>query len=84
MKSIIEEAKNPGTHETIIKVASNGEGLLGIEKTVSKIEKWVNTVIKHRCQIINISVKRDKGLIDDYTVTYWDIVVPEDWDSQSI
>ncbi len=80
IKSTKEEVTNPGTHSTTIKIASNGEGLLGVDKTPHKVEKWLNDFIKHRSQIINISARRDKGLIEDYTVTYWEIVVPEDWD----
>ena len=82
-KAIKEEILKPGTHDTTIKIRTHGEGLFGVGKTTDKIENWVNSIIKHRGQIINISAKRDQGLIEDYIVTYWDIVVPEDWESTS-
>lgn len=75
-----EEVIKPGTHNTTIRISTNGEGLFGIDKSVDKIEQWINTFIKHRSQIINISAKRDKGYIDDYIVTYWEVIVPDDWD----
>lgn len=80
LKITKEEVIKPGTHNTTIKIATNGEGLLGIDKRADKIEKWINEFIIHRSQIINISAKRDKGYIDDYIVTYWEVVVPKDWD----
>lgn len=84
VKAIKEEIMKPGTHDTTIKIRTHGEGLFGVGKSTDKIESWLNSVIKHRGQIINISAKRDQGLIEDYIVTYWDIIIPDDWDSNSL
>lgn len=72
LKMIIEESRNPGTYPTEIGIARIGEGMfLKIGKSVEEARKFINSLILHRVQIINISARADTGLLDEYIVTYW-------------
>lgn len=69
---VLEEFKNPGTYPTKINVMRTGEGIfLDSNKTAADAAKFINNVVCHRCQIINISAKADKAWLDQYIVTYW-------------
>ena len=69
---ILEEAKTPGTYPTIINVARTGEGhFVQVGKTTAEATQFINSIVCHRCQVMNISTKADKSLLDQYIVTYW-------------
>lgn len=69
---ILEEYKNPGTYPTKINVQRTGEGFfVQVGKTTVDATNFINSIICHRCQIINIAAKADKHLLDQYIVTYW-------------
>lgn len=72
LPKVLEESKTPGTHPTKINVARTGEGFfLSVGKTTLAATDFINNTICHRCQIINISAKADKHLLDQYILTYW-------------
>ena len=69
---ILEEYKNPGTYQTKINVARTGEGFfVQVGKNTVEATNFINSIICHRCQVMNISAKADKSLLDQYIVTYW-------------
>lgn len=69
---ILEELRNPGTYATSINVMRTGEGIfLDSTKTAADATNFINSLICHRCQIINISAKAEKAWLDQYIVTYW-------------
>ena len=69
---ILEEAKTPGTYPTKINVARTGEGhFVQVGKTTAEATQFINSIVCHRCQVMNISTKADKSLLDQYIVTYW-------------
>lgn len=73
-KMIIEEIRFPGSHKTYFKVDRIGEGLFfGFSKSIEDANKFLNKIIFHQKQIINISARGDDSLLKDYIVTYWEI-----------
>ena len=74
LPKILEESKNPGTYPTKINVARTGEGhFVQVGKTTAEATEFINSIVCHRCQVMNISTKADKSLLDQYIVTYWHI-----------
>lgn len=76
---VLEEAKSPGTYPTKINVARIGEGFfIEVGKTTVEATNFINSIVCHRCQVMNISAKADKHLLDQYIVTYWYIENQDD------
>ncbi len=71
---ILEEARSPGTHMTRFQVDRIGEGFfLKVPKNTREATNFLNSIIFHRSQIVNISARGDDSLLKDYIVTYWTI-----------
>ena len=69
LPKILEEAKTPGTYPTKINVARTGEGhFVQVGKTTAEATQFINSIVCHRCQVMNISTKADKSLLDQYIV----------------
>ena len=67
LPKILEEAKTPGTYPTKINVARTGEGhFVQVGKTTAEATQFINSIVCHRCQVMNISTKADKSLLDQY------------------
>ena len=72
LPKILEEAKTPGTYPTKINVARTGEfHFVQVGKNTAEATQFINSIVCHRCQVMNISTKADKSLLDQYIVTYW-------------
>ena len=72
LPKILEEHRSPGTYPTRINVARTGEGFfIQVGKNTVEATNFINSILCHRCQVINISAKADKSLLDQYIVTYW-------------
>lgn len=71
---VMEEVNSPGTHPTFFRVERIGEGyFLDSPKTTKDAANFLNQLITHRSQIINICARGDDSLLKDYIVTFWDI-----------
>lgn len=70
---ILEEHKIPGNYDTRIEVARISDMYTGMNqiKTTPEVKKFINDRIYHRVQIINISSKSDKSILEEYIITYW-------------
>lgn len=70
----IEEIRNPGSHKTYFKVDRIGEGaFFELSKSVQDATIFLNKIIYHQNQIINICALGEDYLLKDYIVTYWQI-----------
>lgn len=72
LPKVLEEYRNPGTYPTKINVARTGEGFfIEVGKNTVEATNFINSIVCHRCQVMNISAKADKFLLEQYIVTYW-------------
>lgn len=73
IEKILEEHKIPGNYDTRIEVARISDMYTGMNqiKTTPEVKKFINDRIYHRVQIINISSKSDKSILEEYIITYW-------------
>lgn len=80
-KATIDEIRNPGMYKTLMRVRDINEDGVKIIDSLD-VEKWINRLIFNRAQIIDIYCSKDKNVIKDYVLTYWEVVAPKDWEAR--
>ncbi|WP_066875199.1 hypothetical protein [Clostridium mediterraneense] len=80
-KATLDEIRNPGMYRTLMRVRDIAEDGVQIKNSID-IEKWLNKLVYNRAQIIDIYCNKDKNIIKEYVVTYWEVVPPKDWESK--
>lgn len=80
-KATIDEIRNPGMYKTLMRVRDISEDGVKIIDSLD-VEKWLNRLVFNRAQIIDVYCTKEKNVIKEYVLTYWEVIPPRDWEAR--